>query len=263
MAEFTKHAPGTPNWVDLMATDLDAAKGFYENVFGWELTDQFDDDGNRIYVMARLDGKAVAGMGQVPPGMEMPSVWNTYVATDDLAATSESVQAAGGSVMMPPMQVMDAGHMAVFADPTGAAFSAWQPAEHIGVELGNIPNTYSWNELMSRDIDTAKAFYGEVFGWEYDVMEMPQGDYNVISGGENGGLGGLMAMPAEVPEMVPNHWMVYFSVADLDASVAAVTENGGQVVMPAMDLPGIGAMATVHDNNNAAFTLMQPESGES
>lgn len=260
MAEFTKHTPGTPNWVDLMATDLDAAKSFYENVFGWELTDQFDDDGNRIYVMARLDGKAVAGMGQVPPGMEMPSVWNSYIATDDLAVTTEAVQAAGGSVMMPPMQVMDAGHMAVFADPTGAAFSAWQAAEHIGAELGNVPNTHSWNELMSRDIDTAKTFYGQVFGWEYETMAMPQGDYHVITGGENGGLGGLMAMPAEVPEMVPNHWMAYFSVSDLDASVAAVTEHGGQVVMPAMEVPGVGRMATVHDNVNAAFTLMQPES---
>ena len=155
---------------------------------------------------------------------------------------------------------MDAGHMAVFADPTGAAFSAWQAAEHIGAELGNVPNTHSWNELMSRDIDTAKTFYGQVFGWEYETMAMPQGDYHVITGGENGGLGGLMAMPAEVPEMVPNHWMAYFSVSDLDASVAAVTEHGGQVVMPAMEVPGVGRMATVHDNVNAAFTLMQPES---
>ncbi len=259
MAEFSNHAPGTPNWVDLMANDLDAAKGFYENVFGWELTDQFDDDGNRIYVMARLDGKAVAGMGQVPPGMEMPSVWNTYIATADVAATVDAVQSAGGSVMMPPMQVMDAGHMAVFADPTGAAFSVWQANEHIGAELGNIENTYTWNELMSRDLDTAKAFYAQVFGWEYETQQMPQGEYHVISGGDNGGLAGMMEMPAEVPEMVPNHWGVYFAVADLDQAVGAVTDNGGQIVMPTMEIPGVGKMATVHDNNHAAFTLMQPE----
>ena len=257
MTEFTSHAPGTPNWVDLMATDLDGAKAFYENVFGWELEDQFDDDGNRIYVMARQNGKAVAGVGEVPSGMQMPSLWNSYIATDDLAATAEVVTAAGGSVKMAPMQVMDAGHMAVFADPTGAAFSAWQPEQHIGVELGNVENTYSWNELMTRDLDSAKAFYSDVFGWRYDVQLMPMGEYSVISGGENGGLGGMMTMPAEVPEMVPNHWAVYFTVSDLEASVAAVGEHGGQVIVPPMDIPGVGKMATVHDPNQASFTLMQ------
>lgn len=259
MTVFTSHAPGTPNWVDLMATDLDGAKAFYENVFGWELEDQFDGDGNRIYVMARQNGKAVAGMGQVPPGMEMPSVWNSYVATEDLAATADAVIAAGGSVMMPPMQVMEAGHMAVFADTTGAAFSAWQAGEHIGAEVGNVENTYSWNELMTRDIDSAKAFYADVFGWQYETQEMPMGEYTVIAGGENGGLGGMMTMPDEVPEMVPNHWGVYFTVADLDASVASVSEHGGQVVVPPMEIPGVGKMATVHDTNQASFTLMQPE----
>ena len=107
MTEHTSHAPGTPSWVDLMASDLDQAKDFYTGLFGWDLQDQFDDEGNRIYSMARVDGKAVAGMGEIPPGVEMPSVWNTYVATANLDSTVAAVEAAGGSVMMPPIQVMD------------------------------------------------------------------------------------------------------------------------------------------------------------
>ena len=258
MTEHSSHAPGTPSWVDLMASDLDQAKDFYTGLFGWDLQDQFDDEGNRIYSMARVDGKAVAGMGEIPPGVEMPSVWNTYVATANLDSTVAAVEAAGGSVMMPPMQVMEAGRMAVFADPTGAAFSAWEPGQHIGSELGNVANTHSWNELMTRDLPAAQAFYSEVFGWAYEAQQMPTGEYQVIAGGENGGLGGMMTMPAEVPEMVPNHWGVYFTVDDVDASVAKVQELGGQVVMPAMDIPGVGRMSTVHDCCNAAFTMMQP-----
>ena len=100
MTEHTSHAPGTPNWVDLMASDVDQAKDFYAGLFGWELQDEFDGDGNRIYSMARLGGKAVAGIGGIPPGMEMPSVWNTYVATADLDSTAQAVEAAGGSVML-------------------------------------------------------------------------------------------------------------------------------------------------------------------
>ena len=258
MAEFTSHSPGTPSWVDLMTSDVDAAKAFYAAVFGWHFEDQFDDDGNRIYVMASLDGKSVAGMGAMPPGSPegMPSVWNTYITVDDVDAAAAKVTEGGGTVMMPSMQIMTSGTMAVFADPTGAAFSVWKPQDHIGIELGNVANTLTWNELMSRDIDISKAFYAEVFGWTYETGEaMP--DYNLIAGG-NGGLGGLMAMPAEVPDMVPSHWVGYFAVADLEASSALVTENGGQMVTEAMSAPGVGSFATVHDPTCLLYTSPSP-----
>lgn len=263
MPEFTSHPPGTPNWVDLMSPDVDASKAFYTAVFGWDADDQFDDDGNRIYVMFSLDGKSVAGLGGQPPGMPegMPPVWNTYIATDDVAATAEKVTAAGGSVMMPPMQVMESGEMAIFTDPGGAAFSVWKAGEHTGAQVCNENNTYSWNELMTRDIDNALPFYSAVFGWSYDPQDMgPMGTYHVIAGGDNQGLGGLMAMPPDVPDMVPNHWGVYFTVESVDATVGLITGAGGQVVNGPMDIPGVGRMATVHDPSGGNFNLMQPAS---
>lgn len=261
MTEFDSHPPGTPSWIDLMSPDPDASKAFYGAVFGWDMTDEHDDDGNRIYTMCRVNGKSVAGIGGQPPGMPegMPPVWNSYVTVADAAATTAAASEAGGAVMMPPMQVMDAGTMAILADPTGAAFSIWQPGQHIGIELGNEPNTYSWNELATRDLESAKEFYSTVFGWTYDVMEMPNGPYNVIEGGENGGLGAMMGMPPGVPEQVPNHWMVYFTVASVDDTVGKITGAGGQVVAPAFDIPGVGRMAVVHDTAGGAFSVLQPE----
>jgi predicted enzyme related to lactoylglutathione lyase len=261
MPDFTSHPAGTPNWVDLMSPDVDASKAFYTAVFGWDADDQFDDDGNRVYVMFSLAGKSVAGLGGQPPGMPdgMPAVWNNYIATDDVAATADKVSAAGGSVMMPPMQVMDSGEMAIFTDPGGAAFSVWKAGQHIGAQVCNENNTYSWNELMTRDIDTALSFYTAVFGWTYEPQDMgPMGTYHVIAGGENEGLGGLMAMPPGVPDMVPNHWGVYFTVESVDATVASIIEAGGQVVNGPMDIPGVGRTATVHDPAGGNFNLMQP-----
>ncbi len=258
MAEFSSHPPGRPCWVDLMSPDVDASVAFYKAVFGWDAEDEFDDDGTRVYVSFSLDGKATAGLGGQQPGMEgMPAIWNTYIATDDCAATAEKVTAAGGTVMMPPMQVMAAGEMAIFADPTGAAFSVWKAGEHAGVELGNIANTYSWSELLSRDIETAKTFYSQVFGWEYDVGAMPDGSYNLIKGGDEG-WGGLMAMPAEMPDMVPNHWATYFTVTDLDETLGKVTGAGGSIVVEPFDIPNIGRSATCHDPHGGNFSLMQP-----
>ncbi len=264
MPEFSSYDAGTPCWVDLMSPDVEASKAFYAGLFGWDAEDQLDEEGNYTYTMFTQGGKSVAGLGAPPPQMgEMPAVWSSYVAVEDPAAVAEKVGAAGGQVVMPPMQVMEAGEMAVFSDPTGAVFSVWKAGEHRGAEVCNEPNTFSWNELMTRDVESAKPFYADVFGWEYETMDMgPMGTYNVIAGGENGGRGGLMAMPAEVPEMVPNHWAVYFTVADLDATLAKAKELGGQITFGPMPIPGVGTTASVHDPSGGSFTVLQPEAAE-
>ena len=261
MATFESHAPGTPCWVDLMSPDVDASVSFYTTVFGWHAEDQFDPEGNRVYTMFSQAGRNVAGLGGQGPGMEgMPAIWNSYIATADAAATAAAVEAAGGAVVMPPMQVMDAGHMAVFSDPNGAMFSVWEAGDHVGAQVGNVHHTYSWNELSTRDVDRALAFYSSVFGWEYDPQDMGEmGTYNVIAGGESGGLGGVMAMPELVPAEVPDHWMVYFTTDDLQATLGAVTSNGGSVVADAMSAPGVGTFCVVADPAGGMFSLMQPE----
>ena len=262
MTEFSSYAPGTPCWVDLMSPDVDASTAFYTAVFGWTAEDRFDDEGTRVYVTLRLDGKAVAGIGGQPPGMgEMPAIWNTYVSSDDVAATVARAEAAGGSVMMPPMQVMEEGHMAIIADPTGAAISIWQPGNHFGAEIANVANTWSWNELMTRDLDAALPFYSAVFGWEYEGQDMGDFVYQVIAGGESGGLGGLMPMPPDVPDMVPNYWGVYFMVDDTDATAELVAAHGGQLVNGPMDIPGVGRNAVFHDPLGGNFQTLQPEMG--
>lgn len=260
MAEFTAHPPGTPCWVDLMTPDVEGATAFYTTVFGWEAEAQTDDEGNQIYTLFRVKGKATAGMGASPPDMAAtPPVWSTYIAVNDLEGTASSVTAAGGAVIMPPMEVTEAGSMAVFADPAGAAFSVWKAGEHMGAEIGNEPNTYSWNELMSRDVETARAFYSQVFGWAYEEFDMgPAGTYHVIAGGGNNGLGGLMAMPAEVPAEVPSHWVAYFTVADLDTTVATAIGAGGQVLAGPMDIPDVGRSAALTDPAGGAFSVLEP-----
>lgn len=249
---------GTPCWVDLISPDPDASAAFYTAVFGWEAHDQFDDAGTRIYTNFTRGGHLVAGMGGQPPGMgDVPAAWSTYVAVGDVDATAALVEAAGGSVMMPAMDVMTQGRMAIFADPGGAAISVWQAGDHRGAELVNAHAAWSWNELVTRDLEGALPFYADVFGWEYDEVPMPGTTYHLVRGGENG-RAGIMAMPDEMPDRVPNHWAVYFTVSDLDAMLAAVTDHGGIVASGPDDVPGIGTMAVVHDPHMGSFSLLQP-----
>ena len=178
MSERTEYAPGTPSWADNASADPEGAAQFYSQLFGWDTEDVMPPEADGRYFMARLRGKDVAALGSQP--MEgVPALWNTYVTVDDVEATAEKVKDAGGTVMMEPFDVFDAGRMAVFADPSGAVFMAWKPNQSIGAYIVNEPNTLSWNELATRDPDGSKEFYGKVFGWQTNDMDFAGGSYTV------------------------------------------------------------------------------------
>jgi predicted enzyme related to lactoylglutathione lyase len=203
--------------------------------------------------MCLLHGKPVAGLGpQMQP--DIPPYWTTYVSVSDVDATVKAVESAGGQVMMPSMDVLTAGRMAVFADPTGAPFSVWQPGDHIGSSYVNEPGSLSWNELATRNPDQAIVFYSEVFGWTADAQPMGEMAYTVwMLDGES--IGGMMPMGDMFPPEVPPHWSVYFAVEDTDATVAKITSLGGSVVAPPMDIPQ-GRFAAVSDPHGAMFSVI-------
>lgn len=239
--------PGTPIWVDLMTGDLDGGRRFYQELFGWT-SDEPAPPEYGGYAMFRHEGKIVAGSGPVMEGGH--PAWNTYVHTADAAATAAKVREAGGEVIAEPMQVMDAGTLAVFRDPTGAFISVWQPGTHGGSEKFNEPVSLGWNELNTRDVEAAKAFYGKVFGWGNkgdDYVEWQLGDKSIA--------GGMDLNKLPLPESVPSHWLVYFTVADVDASAARVTELGGTINMPPMDIPNMGRFGVFTDPQGAVFAM--------
>jgi predicted enzyme related to lactoylglutathione lyase len=197
----------------------------------------------------------VCGLMEMSPEMgEMPPVWGTYVATDDADATVQRVTDAGGTVMIPPMDVMDVGRMAVFADPTGAVLGLWQAKTHKGAELVNEPYGFAWNELNTRDTAAASAFYQAVFGWRTEALDGPM-EYCEWKLGDNT-IGGMMPMPAEMPAMVPPFWLNYFAVEDCDASLARVIELGGGSMFGAVDIAA-GRFAVVHDPAGASFAIIK------
>ena len=250
MPERQSYLPGTPSWVDI-GTDVEAAKAFYGGLFGWDAMEAGPVEETGGYGMFTKAGKMVAGFGpQMNPG---PPVWATYVSVDDADATAAKVQAASGTVVMAPMDVMTAGRMAVFQDPQGAFFSVWQPGEHTGAQLVNEPGSLSWNELSTRDVEGAKVFYGAVFGWGEVTHEgpMPYTEFQL----EGAPVAGMMPMPDGM-EGIPSHWLVYFAVDDTDATVGRCQELDGSVLMAPMDIPQ-GRFAVLADSKGAAFAVIR------
>lgn len=256
--EMSSYKPGQFSWIDMMAKDVDKAKAFYTGLFGWDAADQHDDKGNYIYTMFTKDGKDAAGLGGMMDDMKksgMPSVWNSYVSVESADDVAAAVERAGGKVMMPPMDVMEAGRMAIFTDPVGAAFSVWQPKKHIGAGVVSEPNAFAWNELMTTDVDKSKAFYGDVFGWTFEAQPEANIPYEVLK--NDGDMnGGVMKMEGEQAERVPPNWSVYFNVADVNQACDRVTELGGAVHVQPMDI-GMGHMAVCHDDQGCWFNLIQ------
>ena len=251
--ERNEYAPGTPSWVDLGTSDLDAAADFYGGLFGWKCESTGPEELTGGYRMFFYKDKPVAGLG--PKQNPGPPYWTTYVTVADADETVAKVKAAGGMVFMEPMDVMDVGRMAVFADPTGAVISIWQPGTHPGSGWVNEANTLCWNELSTRDIPAATAFYEKAFGWGAKTQGEPPQQYTEFQlGGES--IAGMMEPPPMVPAEVPNHWLVYYAVDDTDASVAKVQELGGTLVAGPMDIEP-GRFAVVSDPQGATFAVIR------
>jgi predicted enzyme related to lactoylglutathione lyase len=249
--EVQSYEHGVPAWVDLGTPDVAGASAFYGALFGWQIPEATEETGG--YAVAMYKDQAVAGIGPAQnPG---PPYWTTYVAVDDADAIPAKVTKAGGAVYAEPFDVFDVGRMGVFADPTGAAFSVWQAKSMIGCGLVNEPNTYGWSELLTADVDGAKAFYASVLGWGAETHGEGAGAYTEwkLSGRS---IGGMMARPAEMPAEVPDCWNVYFCVDDCDAVVARVQELGGQLLMGPMDIEP-GRFAMVADPQGGTFNVMR------
>ncbi|MBT8224898.1 MAG: VOC family protein [Dactylosporangium sp.] len=252
MVERTSYIDGEPCWADIMARDPEAARDFYQKVFGW--TYQIGGPESGGYALCLADGKPVAGlmpwqsqMGDIPPH------WALYLSTAQTDETAQAITASGGRIMVEPMDVPGSGRMAFGADPAGAAFGVWQPEGHLGFASTGGLGAFAWAELNTRESAAADRFYHGLFGYEQRQIGQGDFDYTVwsLAGKE---ICGRMLMPPEMGD-VPPHWMIYFGVDDTDAAIVRVTEAGGALRYPPHDSP-YGRLAGVSDPEGAAFCIV-------
>jgi len=255
MSERSSYEPGTPCWVDLGSPDLDASVEFYTALFGWEVPESENVEETGGYRRATKNGADACGM--MPLMQEgQPPAWSSYVSVADAGATAAAVTDNGGSVIAEPMDVMELGRMAVFADPSGAVFGAWQPGTFPGAGLVNEPGALAWNELNTRDLAGAKSFYGAVFGWDFETTDMGEmGKYTTITLGGNPVGGILDLVERQVPDEIPPHWLVYFAVENADATIDQAKQRGANLMMGPVDIP-VGRFGILTDPHGAAFAVI-------
>jgi predicted enzyme related to lactoylglutathione lyase len=258
MAETKTAVAHKPVWTDLSTSDPSAARDFYAKLFGWKVEVNPDPQYGG-YALAKIGGKDVAGIG--PKQMEeAPSAWTVYIGTTDAEDTAKKAQAAGGTVIVPTMDVGDQGKMAIIQDPSGAMIGVWQAQAMTGAQVIDKPNSMGWAELNSRGVGKAKPFYTKLFNWGEKVTPA-QGEGQVEytefqAGGQS--IAGAMEMNPMVPAEVPSYWLVYFNVDNVDQAFKKAKEAGAQEMLAPQDMPG-GRFAIVSDPQGAAFGLLKME----
>lgn len=256
MAIMTGYKHGQFSWVDLVALDMEAARHFYAQLFGWTSGDM-DTQGGPHYVQFYANGHSVAGVGQMSEAMKsqgIPPTWNSYINVDDIKSVVARAEELGATVAVPITKIVDAGWMAFLQDPTGGNVGLWQKERHFGAETVNQPGSFCWNELVTRDIEKAREFFGRLLDWQFaDNPHSPSKYYIIKNDGDDNG--GLMQMD-EAWGDIPPHWMVYFSVANADETAQRASSLGGNIFVPPFDTI-VGRIAVLADPQGASFSVIQ------
>jgi predicted enzyme related to lactoylglutathione lyase len=238
-------------WHDHMSGDPTAASGFYKDLLGWEI--EVWKPGEMDYPMIKVGDAQHGGFGPAQGGA--PAHWLGHVAVRDVDEAATKAEAAGGTIVAPAMDIPEVGRMIVVADPQGAILSlftsadaSWTPAEGVFV----------WDELMTTDVEGAKAFYGEVVGWESREMDMGGGFVYTLFTATCDDRAGCLRLPPEA-EGAPPAWLTYLGVDDVDATVEKAKGLGTTAVfMEPTDVMTVGRLAVIADATGAAVGLFKP-----
>jgi uncharacterized protein len=269
MSERDGYQAGVPCWIDTWQPDADAAVSFYTQLFGWQAEDTMPPDSSGKHFMCRLRGRDVAAVASRPGKAPATApAWGTYIWVESADGTAAEASRTGGSVVMEPFAALDGGRIAIVADPAGAVFGVWQPGGHKGAQLVNEAGAWSMSLLNTRDPEGSKAFYGSLFGWEAETMEL--GGDEITMWRLPGFVGGepmqpvprdLVAVMApmsgdQFADGTPSHWSVDFWVDDVDATADKAANLGGEVIAPPYDIPGAGfRQAVLADPQGAGFSI--------
>ena len=263
MPEITSHSHGAPSWADLATTDPAAALSFYSALFGWE-DDPQPMGPDAFYHMQKLNGLEAAAIFQQMDqerDQGIPPHWNTYITVENVDDTMAAITRNGGVVVFGPMDVFEAGRMAMCQDPQGAFFAIWQAKMHIGARIKQETGAMCWHELLTTDRAAAVDFYSSALGVEQGEVMQPLQYAMLRAGGED--VAGVMQITPDMGEFPP-HWSVYFGVENADETAARAQSLGATIFVPPTDIvpvegqPPIGRFSAMADPQGAPFSIFQP-----
>jgi predicted enzyme related to lactoylglutathione lyase len=254
-------AHGSHIWYELITSNAEGAKRFYNAVTGWDIGPPHDEIGYRM--IGRSDGGNAGGVLPLSEDMTQHGakpMWAGYINVDDVDRTVADVEAKGGHVFMPARQIDEVGRIAMVADPQGNAFyvmtptpSPDDPDAKSDVFSPTEVQRVGWNELSTTDPAAARDFYGELFGWTSEEF-MPMGEFGDYRFFDHGGQR-IGAVCGVMPGGSAG-WRYYIRVPSITKAVEAVKAGGGSVSMGPHEVPGGDHIIIGNDPQGAEFALV-------
>jgi len=244
-------------WSECITTDVERVKAFYHGLFGWQAQDK-PASRTQHYSLFSQQGALVGAALAMPPELAkqgVPSHWAHFISTPDLDATLAQVNQAGGSILKPAFEVLDAGRMALILDPAGCPLSLWQAGSETGFGAFRPGQSGApcWFELMSNQTDSARSFYQTLFGWEPVAMDLAELDYWLFLA-DRVPVAGLMGLQPHMGKQ-PDHWLMYFNSSNVDADAAKAVSLGGTVMLEPQNM-SVGRFTLLSDPEGAIFGLL-------
>lgn len=237
-------------WRELICPDVAKAKAFYGELCGWSFKDM--PMGPMTYTVCSRGDKQVAGF--MPAGPEMgPPAWLSYVSVEDIEATIAAGKEHGGSFPMAPVHAPGVGRFCVMKDVTGGHVGLLQ-----GDSAGDPPGMpaageFCWETLNTSDVEKAKDYYAKVLGWT--IASGPGNNMGVFQAGE------VMVADVEPLHMpgVPTHWLAHVIAGKLEPAREKAEKLGAKVIVPVVEIPGVGRISIVADPLGAVISLFEPQ----
>lgn len=239
-------------WFELTVPDVDKGVAFYQAVLGWERESM--SMGDMDYTMLKPPGNR-PGCGVVPPMADgVPPHWAGYVTVPNVDTASALATSASGVVTVPAMDVPTVGRMAMIIDPQGAMVWLFTPDPQGEDDDADYAPGFHWAEGHLKDPAAAVPFYQLVLGLGHDTMDMGPEPYHLLVTTK----GATCGLTRQQHDGAPAMWLYWIIVDHADAALDRARAAGGQVLAEAFDVPGIGRMGIIQDNQGAVVGLIKP-----
>ena len=241
-------------WHDLLTQDVAKARHFYANLLGWKYQTEHASNfvwrhGEAEYPLILANGEAHGGL--VNPGQNVIYRWIAYVMVQDVDSVTVKAKNLGSTIIREPFDTPGVGRSSVIQDVQGAVICPTFPTHTFPIPSG----TFLWDELITDDIESAKRFYCDLFGWKCHDIDVTQiGRYTVLKSIDNADAGGVTNQ--SFCTLGFTVWIPYLATEDVDIAIANAKALGASVCEEATYMPNGERKAILADPTGAIFGLM-------
>ena len=261
--EKLSYRDGEPCWVEVVSRDKTKGRELLTKLFNYSWFESEVTGQSETYDTAIVNELAVLGCVQMDNSERnsgTPSYLSVYFCVDEIYDKVELAISLGGNVVLPVTDIDDVGKMAIILDPSGAKVFLLQPKANDGAEIMHEPNTVTFFELMTDNLEVAKSFYSDFFGWSFETTRDPADNQKAtyvecyLDKNEKP-IAGMIEVNVD-DENIWANWSAYFNVANI-ADFVELAKNEGVVGCMEPFSAGPGTIAPLQDENIGLFNVIQ------